>query len=190
VRDKLPSYAALQKMSMKVADGGLGLGLDKAGPLRGFYEYRHTMLAAMQESGLHDDALRRHLALVVGNLPSGLALTKLSFILALVGNDTGCLDARILEWVFDAEDSKAFSSQVGGKATGGRAGPTAYARYRHWEKDILENCAFYDPKAPLPLAQAQWALWESLGPDPADRIHTHEEAYRAVRDNRLNLEFP
>lgn len=135
-----------------------------------------------------DDPLRRHLAMEVG-LPEGLGLAKLSFTLALLGNDLGCLDARIVEWAFTRQTADRFLKRVSRKRADGTYTEATYQVYRRAELSILCESAdslvdVRDPDDPVELARSQWLLWEALGPEGA-RVQTHEELFRAVVDRRL-----
>jgi hypothetical protein len=173
--DELPDRRELAKI---VTRAGAGFHSTKTGRPAWFAEfesYRYEIVEAIN-SGLRDDALRRFLAMVVP-MPLGLGLAKLSFTLALIGNNLGCLDARILEYAFTSKTRKKFEGAV--SKSGRNYGARAYDTYRSAELRILKDSPFFDPDDPVGLARAQWMLWESLGPETA-REHTHEEMFRAV----------
>lgn len=173
--DELPHIDELVQI---VDESGAGFRSTKTGRpawFAGFYGYRHDIVEAIN-NGLRDDALRKLLATVV-DMPLGLGLAKLSFTLALLGNNLGCLDGRIIGYAFTSATRKRFEKALTKK--GDRYSEKAYDTYRSAELRILRNNPFYDPDDPVGLARAQWMLWESLGPESARR-HTHEEMFRAV----------
>ena len=184
VLDALPPRSELTEI---VAASGAGLGDPERGRPAWYigYEAFRSQLVEAIAGGERDDRLRRMLALDVG-LPRGLGLAKLSFVLALLGNDCGCLDARIVGWAFTRSTADAFLHRIATKRKNGTFTDTTYQAYRSAELRILRVAPFYDPADPLALARAQWMLWESLGPE-AERTHTHEQLFRAVVQGDLEL---
>jgi hypothetical protein len=184
LEDELPNVQALQRI---VKRAGAGLDSTRTGRPRWYVEYeryRHALALGM-EIGLRDDDLR-YAASVDTSMPLGLGLAKLSFTLALVGNDLGCLDARIIKWAFSPSQAERFNSAANRKKKDGSVSERSYRAYRSAELRILAgNSPFYDPSDPVALARSQWMLWESLGPE-ADRTHSHEEIFEAVVDDRLD----
>ena len=136
--------------------------------------YAPVVRAAM-ESGLKDRALRRHL-LRETDLPVGLGVSKMSFTLALLGQDTVCLDARILTRIFGSRD-KATKVEEGWGKSGQRVSELALARYEAVEDSFLNGNPFYRASHPLGRARAQWMSWESVGGAPA----SHQVWLRTVR---------
>lgn len=178
IDDQLPAAATLRRI---VQRSRAGFHNSRTRWYESFASWRHRVVRAIDD-GLQDDPLRRELTR--RDLPEGLGLAKLSFTLALVGQNLGCLDARILTWAFGAKRSKTFTGKMSKTRSGGYS-PAVYNAYRRAERDILmRDSPFYDPDDPVALARSQWMLWESLGP-PDDLTHTHEELYRAVLDPRL-----
>jgi hypothetical protein len=175
VMDELPSRQELSKI---VKQSRAGFDSPETGRPAWYAEYdayRYAIVDLIAQ-GLRDDELRRVLATQV-DMPLGLGLAKLSFTLALVGNNLGCIDARILEYAFTEKTRKRFNNAI--KKPGRRYSKKAYNAYRSAEKRIFENTPFYDPDDPVALARSQWLLWESLGPETA-RTHSHEEMFRAI----------
>lgn len=181
IGDKLPSALRLGRI---VRESGAGLDDPATGRPSWYKQYEdwRERAAAAIASGTRDDALRWQLA-VTDTLPRGLGLAKLSFTLALVGNNLGCLDARIVDWAFTPAGAERFHSRVR-KTKRGSYSRSAYLAYRRAEIEILKDTPFYDPDDPVALARSQWMLWESLGPEQ-ERSHSHEELYRAVVDGRI-----
>lgn len=181
IEDDLP---AIDELGQIVRRSGAGLVSTERGRPRWYAEYevyRGAVFFAMRER--QDDTLRRHLS-VATPMPLGLGLAKLSFLLSIVGQDLGCLDARILNWALAAKSAQRFQKRIG-KRPDGRIAAGDYDTYRDMELRLLQDeSPFYDPDDPVGLARSQWMLWESLGPE-ADRTHTHEELYAAVVDGRL-----
>ena len=184
VDDDLPDVRELRRI---VRAAGAGLDSTKTGRPRWYVEYdlyRMSLLAAM-DLGLRDDVLRRAVS-VETPMPRGLGLAKLSFTLALVGQNLGCLDARIINWAFSKANAERFTKVAGRKRKDGTISPSSYAAYRSAELRILQkDSPFYDADNPVALARSQWMLWESLGPE-ADRTHTHAELFEAVVEERLS----
>jgi hypothetical protein len=180
VEDDLPHVERLGEI---VRASGAGLTSTTRGRPRWYAEYetyRGAVFFAMKD--LRDDALRRKLSVDTA-MPLGLGLAKLSFLLAVVGQDLGCLDARILSWALTPDTRQRFQRRIG--KTDGRVPSAAYDAYRTMELRLLrDESPFFDPDDPVGLARSQWMLWESLGP-VGDRTHTHEELYAAVVDGRL-----
>lgn len=174
LEDELPARSEMRRI---VDRSGAGLTNTRPDWFEGYAEYRYRIrdLIAL---GLRDDELRRVLA-IQEPMPKGMGLAKLSFTLALVGNDCGCLDARILDWAFSKQARKRFNQLMSRKRKDGTFSKTTYDRYRSAELKILTETPFYDPSDPVGLARSQWMLWESLGTE-GDRTHTHEEMFRAV----------
>jgi hypothetical protein len=119
--------------------------------------------------GARDRALRKELYLGT-ELPTGISLAKLSFILALLGQDTVCLDARILDRMFGAgweKRSKGWAAKS----------ELALKRYEQTEDAFLRGNPFYRPGDPIGRARAQWQSWESVGGAPA----THSVWLRVIQ---------
>lgn len=184
IDDELPTLDQLQRI---VKRAGAGLHSKSRGRPRWYAEYERYRFALSQmiDIGLRDDDLR-YAASVETPLPLGLGLAKLSFTLALVGNDCGCLDARIIGWAFTKPTAKRFADIMSRKRADGSVSPSTYGYYVRAEKRILvRDSPFFDPESPVGIARSQWMLWESLGAD-TDRTHTHEELFAAVVDDRLD----
>lgn len=111
---------------------------------------------AAMARGLRDRELRRHLILET-ELPTGLSLAKVSFVLALLGQDCVCLDARILNRMGIEEQAKRWS----------HVSKLSLARYEAAEDSFLSGNVFYRRDDPIGRARAQWMSWESVGGAPA-----------------------
>jgi hypothetical protein len=111
--------------------------------------------------GLRDRELRRYLARST-DLPAGLGVSKLSFTLALLGQDCVCLDARILTRIFGSRD-RATEVESGWRKSGSRVSESALQRYEAVEDAFIQGNPFYRPNDPLGRARAQWMSWESVG---------------------------
>ena len=143
---------------------GQGLAPSKTETLRGIAPYGETIESAML-LGLRDRDLRRHLATAT-DLPPGLSLAKLSFTLALLGQNVICLDARLLGTMFDAEEQETFNRRTKKADKGpsrGRLRQDAVDAYEEAEDLFLDGNRYYDPSDPLGQARAQWMSWESVG---------------------------
>jgi hypothetical protein len=143
---------------------GRGLAPSKTETLRGIAPYGETIESAML-LGLRDRDLRRHLATAT-DLPPGLSLAKLSFTLALLGQNVICLDARLLGTMFDAEEQETFNRRTKKADKGpsrGRLRQDAVDAYEEAEDLFLDGNRYYDPSDPLGQARAQWMSWESVG---------------------------
>jgi hypothetical protein len=114
--------------------------------------------------GLRDRELRAYLFLHT-ETPAGISLAKLSFTLALLGQNLVCLDVRILDRMFGAHMASKYSG------TWDTATQLSLARYERVEDAFLRFNSFYRPDDPIGRARAQWLSWESAG-RPA-RVETH-----------------
>jgi hypothetical protein len=172
----LPNRAKLRAICETAA-----VGLQNSRPdwFLSFYDYVPQIVARMQE-GMRDDELRRDLCLNTV-LPLGLSIAKLSFVLALVGNNAGCLDARILSWAYgSAKEGKQASDYMSTKTKAGSVSEERYARYTAAEREILTRTPYFDPEDPVGLARSQWMLWEQLG-EGGPEHHDHKEFFDAVK---------
>ncbi len=122
--------------------------------------------------GLRDRELREHLFLHT-ETPAGISLAKLSFVLALLGQNLVCLDVRILDRMFGPH----MASRYGG--TWDTPTQLSLARYERVEDAFLRFNPFYRPSDPIGRARAQWLSWESAG-KPA-RVETHAVWLNVVR---------
>jgi len=136
-----------------------GLQNTKAAMFAGMRDYAPVIRQVMA-MGYQDRELRSVLALD-SDLPVGLGLAKLSFTLALLGQDTICLDGRLLGALFKSTDRKDFERATGKRK--GRVPEKALLTYEAAEDAFLEGNRFYDPRDPLGRARAQWQSWESVG---------------------------
>jgi hypothetical protein len=123
-------------------------------------------------NGLKDRELREHLFLHT-DLPAGLSLAKLSFVLALLGHNLVCLDVRILDRMFGPGMASRYSGMWDTKTQ------LSLARYERTEDAFLRGNPFYRPNDPVGRARAQWMSWESAGA-PA-RVETHATWLNVVR---------
>lgn len=126
------------------------------------------------ESGLRDRELRRHLCLET-EMPRGVGLAKLSFTLALLGQNTVCLDARLLTRMFPDPARRASVDRQFQK-TGRSYTQLSLSRYEALEDAFLKGNPHYDASDPLGAARAQWMSWESVG----GRGATHSTWMKAV----------
>ncbi len=143
----------------------LGLHEQRRGLYEGTAEWAPEVRKAML-SGLRDSALRRHLYLH-SKLPRSIGLAKLSFVLALCGNDVCCLDVRILSQMFGAAGAKKWSSAF--NASGSER---ALAQYEHVETQFLSGNPYYRKGTVLARARCQWMSWESVGNPPRPATHS------------------
>lgn len=179
VSGSLPDSAALEQMCIRS-----GVGLQRSRPrwFLDFADYVPQITFRVNSAGMRDGALRRDLC-VNTSMPTGMSITKLSFTLALVGNNCGCLDSRILGWAY-GEKATEVAREITAKTASGSLSPQRYARYTAVEKRILTRTPYYDPSDPVGLARAQWVLWEQLGEGGPEK-HDHQEFFYAVRDDRF-----
>lgn len=151
-----------------------GLQNDKTEYFVEVAEYAPTILEAMSR-GLRDRELRKVLATET-RLPKGLGLAKLSFTLALLGQDTICLDSRLMERMFGALEKRLKVEAGWRKNDAGRITEIGLKRYEKVEDAFLSGNPLYDPSDPIGRARAQWQSWESVGGEPA----THSVWLRVV----------
>lgn len=131
-------------------------------------DYASTIHDAMA-GGLQDRELRSALALET-HLPSGLGLAKLSFTLALLGQDCICLDARLLNVIFPNEAKRnRFMGDISKNAKG-LVTERALGIYEAVEDAFVDGNRYYDPSDEIGRARAQWMSWEAMGGKGA----THE----------------
>jgi hypothetical protein len=116
--------------------------------------------------GLRDRELRRFLYLE-SELPVGIGLAKLSFVLSLCGQDCVCLDARLLGRMYGADGRRVSSSLNTQPARG-----STLDKYEAIEDAFLDGNPFYDPKDPIGRARAQWQSWEQAGKPPKPAAHS------------------
>ncbi len=134
------------------------------------------VLVLLMAVGLSLAVCRRALS-VDRALPTGMSLAKLSFTLALVGNNCGCLDARVLAWAYGSPQKVDEAAKyLTTKTVSGRVSEERYERYRAAERKILTATPYYDPKDPVGLARAQWMLWEQMGKAGPEQ-HDHKEFF-------------
>lgn len=172
VEGRLPSRKTLAQVCI---DTGAGLQDTKPDQFLAFAKFAPVIEQKMAE-GLRDDDLRRALS-VDRALPTGMSLAKLSFTLALVGNNCGCLDARVLTWAYGSpQKADEAAKYLTTKTASGRVSEERYERYREAERKILTATPYYDPKDPVGLARAQWMLWEQMGKTGPER-HDHKEFF-------------
>ena len=179
VEGHLPDAETLERMCVTA---GVGLQHNRPRWFTAFAEYVPQIVARANERRLLDNPLRRDLCMHAP-LPDGLSVTKLSFILALLGSNLGCLDARILRWAY-GDDFARVAASISRKAPDGTLTDGTYGRYVLAERKILTGVPYYDPDDPVALARAQWLLWEQLG-EEGPEAHDHEEIFAAVVDRRF-----
>jgi hypothetical protein len=173
---KLPSR---QKLVAICTTESSGLQESRPDWFLAFEAFVPQIEARLREGGLRDDELRRALS-VDTPLPRGMSLAKLSFTLALVGNNCGCLDARVLQWAYGSPaKADEVSSYLTAKTQAGTVSKERYARYREAERKILTATPYYDPQDPVGLARAQWMLWEQMGKAGPEQ-HDHKEFFDAA----------
>jgi hypothetical protein len=95
-------------------------------------------------------------------VPAGLGLAKLTFSLALLGRDGGCLDRRLLYYWLGKERGIKTREQFESKGADGSFSPLTLGRYNKLEERLRKG-KWWDPAWPMPYAKAQWTMWESLG---------------------------
>ncbi len=123
-------------------------------------EYAPTIRDAIAH-GYRDRELR-HLLAMDTETPDGLGLAKLSFVLALLGQDTICLDGRLLGRMFANPKDRAHFEKVISKREG-RYTQVAIDAYEGLEDAFLTENPHYNPNDPIGRARAQWQSWEGVG---------------------------
>lgn len=176
---RLPPADVLESMCVQS-----GVGLQRSRPqwFAEFERYVPQITFRVNQLAQRDNSLRRSLCIDTP-LPTGMSVTKLSFTLALVGNNCGCLDARILNWAYGKNATKA-AQELTKKTADGRLSEARYEKYRRAEHRILSGTPYYNADDPVGLARAQWILWENLG-ESGPEVHDHREMFEAVRDDRF-----
>ena len=133
--------------------------------------------------GMRDRELRRY-ALFHTSLPPTLSITKVSFTLALLGQNLVCLDTRLLTRMFKSDQTKI--KEVERSFSHGNM--LSLARYEALEDAFLAGNAFYDPSDPIGRARAQWQAWEASPsrPGEAPKPATHAPWLRLVTTQNAN----
>jgi len=124
------------------------------------------------KGGMRDRELRKHLFLH-SELPHGISLAKLSFVLALLGQNVVCLDVRILDRMFGPGKGRDYTGSWD------TVGELSLKRYEQVEDAFLRGNPFYRAADPIGRSRAQWMSWESAG-KPA-RVETHHVWMDVVR---------
>jgi len=159
---KLPTQA-------KIRECFTGLKRAKARQFRGALKYAPEVRQAIQY-GWRDRELRRVLAQET-QLPEGIGLAKLSFTLALLGQDCVCIDSRLRRVLFpDEREDYGFGRAIA-KLDDGRVPSRAIIAYERVERMFLRDNPFYDPNDPLGAARAQWMSWEATAAEPRPEAH-------------------
>lgn len=179
VENALPDRKTLVSLCQ---NAGVGIQENRAEWFLDFEKYVPIIEEKINQEGLRDDYLRSVLCIEKG-LPVGLSTAKISFILAILGNNLGCLDARILNWAY-GDGADKISKDIARKAPNGKVKESAYELYEDIEDDVLTNVPYFVPTDPLGLARAQWMLWEQLGKSGPE-YHDHQELFDAVQDPRF-----
>jgi len=108
------------------------------------------------QSGMRDRELRRELYLH-SELPGGISIAKLSFVLALLGQNLVCLDSRILDRMFGVGANKEYARAWS------HVSELSLTRYEQVEDAFLRGNPFFRPGDVLGAARAQWLSWEVSG---------------------------
>jgi hypothetical protein len=138
----------------------VGLQNTKTRVFREVAGYAGTIQKAIA-AGYRDRELRRYLAMET-QLPEGLAMAKLSFTLALLGQDTICIDARLLGVLFPRPTDRAhFEKRISKQR--GRISTKAIDLYEAAEDAFLDGNPYYRAGDPIGRARAQWMSWEGIG---------------------------
>jgi hypothetical protein len=144
----------------KLRDCFVGLQNTKTRVFTEVAAYASTIHKAIAD-GYRDRELRSYLAMET-QLPEGLALAKLSFTLALLGQDTICLDARLLGVLFPRPVDRAhFEKRISKQR--GRIAAKAIDLYEAAEDAFLDGNPYYRAGDPIGRARAQWMSWEGVG---------------------------
>ena len=121
--------------------------------------YAPTIRDALSR-GYRDRELR-HVLATDTEMPNGLGLAKLSFTLALLGQDTICLDGRLLSTMFKDKKDRAHFEKVTSKREGAFS-QKAVDAYEALEDAFLAGNPHYDPADPVGRARCQWQSWEAV----------------------------
>lgn len=173
VEGKLPTR---KKMVALIEQADAGMQNTKPAQFASFADFVPQIRSRMR-AGLRDDELRRALCVDIP-APLGMSVAKLSFTLALLGNNCGCLDARVLQWAY-GDEREEVQSHLSTKTRAGTVSPARYADYVRIERNILTRTPYYDPEDPVGLARAQWMLWEQMGESGPEQ-HDHKEFFRVA----------
>lgn len=143
----------------------LGLFESRGALYEGAAKWAPAVHEAMKR-GLQDRELRRHLFLTT-ELPKGLSITKLSFVLELLGQNVCCLDGRILGRMFGTKGALKIGHEFNRPVS-----ERVVARYEQIEDAFLSNNPFYRKGDPIGRARAQWMSWETAGRPPGAASHS------------------
>lgn len=158
-------FAPIEKVRTCIRS--LGFPKTREPMYREIQKWAPVVQAAMRR-GLRDRELRRHLILET-EVPTLLSITKVSFTLALLGQDCVCLDARLLARSGLKEDWR-------GKTE------LALQRYERAEDAFLKGNPNYDPADPIGRARAQWISWEVSPVRGAVKPASHSVWLNVVRE--------
>lgn len=159
-----PNAQQVEIMLRAASVGGLERNLSRN--IVGMIDYAPWLTEQLQTSRDYTRGFRNRVALK--QVPRGLSLAKLSFLVSILGRDAACFDARLYTAFFkgDREEITRVQKSVQ-KSAKGTVTELALQRYKKLE-DKLKRTPFYDKDWPMPYAQAQWRMWESLGTEPAE----------------------
>jgi hypothetical protein len=144
----------------------LGLHVQRRELYEGTAEWAPQVRDAMLRLKLRDGTLRRHLYMN-SKLPRSIGLAKLSFVLALCGNDVCCLDVRILKQMFGPAGANKWSGLFNQSNS-----ERALMQYEHVEAQFLSGNPYYRQGTTLGKARCQWMSWESVGNPPRPASHS------------------
>lgn len=136
---------------------------------RAMYEGVRTWAVLVQDAmkrGLRDRELRKYLYMET-TTPHDISLAKVSFTLALLGQNVVCLDARILSTMYGGEIGAKLASDFSR-----RQSELTLRRYEEVEDAFLSGNPFYRRDDPIGRARAQWMSWESVGRPARPESHS------------------
>lgn len=160
-----PPNASQVEIMLRAAEVG-GLERNLSRNIVGMIDYAPWLAEQLLASRDYSRGFRNRVALK--HVPRGLSLAKLSFLVSILGRDAACFDARLYTAFFkgDREAIKRVQKSVQ-KSSKGTVTEVALQRYKKLE-DKLKATPYYDKDWPMPYAQAQWRMWESLGGETAE----------------------
>ena len=182
----MPEQADLERLLRSAEVGGLEKTLSRN--IVAMLEYAPWLADKLQASRDYTRGFRNRVAL--DRVPTGLSLAKLSFMVSILGRDAACFDARLYSAFFRGDRAEITRVQKSVEKSSGTVTKLKLQRYMKLE-DKLRRTPFWDKEWPMPYAQAQWRMWESLGDEPAlhgalwDVVPEPESRELRVIKNRL-----
>jgi len=172
----MPTEGEVERLVRSAHVGGLEKTL--ARNVVAMLHYAPWLAERLQGSRDYTRGFRNRIAL--DRIPNGLSLAKLSFLVSILGRDAACIDARLYDSFFKGDREAIRRALKGVEKSKGRISELKLKRYKNLE-DRLKRTRFWDSQWPMPYAQAQWRMWESLGEEPAE----HDSLWSVVPEPEL-----